>query len=288
MDEYKLIVTNSYGESIDLFNDKEAVLTSLEGVSLEADVNTMNLSGLDGSSFVSSRLPERNISIVIQYRNEVIDAEKSKLRIYRIFRPKEIVKIRFISQNQDRYVEGYVTKCDTPPTTFPMVSQVSVKVPDPYWHTFENYRTLLCGVSPSFEFIKDNTELNCVEFSVTKNSLLTGIDYEGDSTVGFTVVFEIKAPVAVIGIRSINSDTALRVKADFYEGDVITICTIPKHKEVTLLRNSERFDYLIKMTPGSRFPMLYPGENVIEVLLEGGTSASVNVNCLYETLFGGI
>ena len=81
MDEYKLIVTNSYGESIDLFNDKEAVLTSLEGVSLEADVNTMNLSGLDGSSFVSSRLPERNISIVIQYRNEVIDAEKSKLRI---------------------------------------------------------------------------------------------------------------------------------------------------------------------------------------------------------------
>ena len=50
MNEYRLIVTNSYGESIDLFNDEEAVLTSLEGVSLEADVNTMNLSGLDGSS----------------------------------------------------------------------------------------------------------------------------------------------------------------------------------------------------------------------------------------------
>lgn len=288
MNEYKLIVTNSFWESVDLWNDNEVALTSLEGVSLEADVNTMNLSGLDGSSFVSSRLPERNISMVIQYRNEVIDAEKAKLRMYRIFRPKEKVTVRYISENQDRYVEGYVTKCDTPPTTFPMISQVTIKVPDPYWHTYDNHKTLLCGILPAFEFIKNGTELNHVEFSVTKTSFLTGIDYNGDSITGVTVIFEIKAPVNMIGIKSVNSDTALKVEADFREGDIVTICTIPKHKEITLLRNAERLDYLIKMTPDSRFPLLYPGKNTLEVLLGGGTAASINVTGLYETLFGGI
>lgn len=288
MNEYRFIATNSYGESIDLWGDKEVAMTSLEGVSLEADVNTVNLSGLDGSSFVSSRLPERTVSMIVQYREEAIDAEKSKLRIYRIFRPKEKISLRYVSPNQDRYVEGYVTKCDTPPTAFPMVSQISVKVPDPYWHTIDDNRTLLCGVSNMFEFIKDQTELTAVEFGVTKNSLLTTINYNGDSEAGITVTFEIRSPVSMIGIRNVTYGLSLTVKDNFIEGDIVTVCTIPKHKAVTLLRNSEKFDYLVKMTPGSRFPKLYPGENTIEVLIDGGTALSVNATGIYESLFGGI
>ena len=288
MNEYRFIATNSYGESIDLWCDSEVAMTSLEGVSLEADVNTMNLSGLDGSSFVSSRLPERTVSMIVQYREEVLDAEKSKLRIYRIFRPKEKVTLRYISPNQDRYVEGYVTKCDTPPTTYPMVSQISVKIPDPYWHTFDNNRTLLCGVSSMFEFIKDATELNSVEFGMTKNSLLTVIDYSGDSEAGLTVSFEIRSAVKTLGIKNVEYNTLIKVEDDFIGGDILTVCTVPKHKAVTLCRNAETIDRLIKITPESRFPMVYPGKNTIEVLIDGGTASSVNVTAFYETLFGGI
>lgn len=288
MNEYRFIATNSYGESIDLWCDSDVAMTSLEGVSPESEVKTMLLSGLDGSSFVSSRFPERTISMIVQYREEAVDAEKSKLRLYRVFRPKEKITLRYISPNQDKYVEGYVTKCDTPPTTFPMVSQITVKIPDPYWHTSNDNLTLLCGVADMFEFIKDNTELTAVEFGMTKNSLLTTINYEGDAETGMTVTFEILADVTMIGIRNITYDVTLKVEADFTAGDIVTICTVPKHKSVTLLRNAESTDYLIKLAAGSRFPLIYQGENAIEVLIEGGSSTSVSALASYKILFGGI
>lgn len=288
MNEYKFIAMNSYGESIDLWCDNEVAMTSLEGVSPEANVNTMVLSGLDGSSFVSSKLPERSISMVVQYREEAVDAEKTKLRLYRIFRPKEKITLRYVSPNQDRYVEGYVTKCDTPPTTFPMVSQITVKIPDPYWHTVGDNRTLLCGVADAFEFIKDNTELSNVEFGMIKKSLLTTIDYSGDSETGITVEFEICSAVDMLGIKNITYNTTLKVIADFVEGDILTVCTIPKHKSMVLTRNAEKIDYLIKLAAGSQFPLLYPGENTIEILMEGGNYSSVNTLASYKILFGGI
>lgn len=288
MNEYRMIVTNSYGESVDLWNDKEVAMTDIEGVSLEADVNTKDLSNMDGSSFVNSRLPERLISMVIRYRNEVIDAEKSKLRMYRIFIPKEVITLRYISPNQDKYITGYVSKCDTPPTAFPMVTQVSIKVPDPYWRTYDDHKTLLCGISPAFEFVKNNTDFSRVEFSFTKNSFLTGITYDGDTVSGITVVFEVKAPITMLGIRNVNRNQIMKVPAEFLEGDILTICTIPKHKSVTLLRNAVTEDYMVKISPGSGFPKIYPGENVIEVLLDGGTASSINVTCSYEILSGGI
>lgn len=288
MNEYKLIVTNFYGESVDLWGDREVALTSLEGVSLEADVNTMNLSGIDGSSFVSSRLPERNISMIIQYRDDVIDAEKTKLRMYRIFQPKEKITIRYVSPNQDKYIEGYVTKCDTPPTAFPMVSQITIKAPDPYWRTLDDHRTLLCGVTNGFEFIKDATEFDHVEFGMIKTSQFTSVNYDGNTATGIKVMFEVLYPITMIGLKNVNTGESIKVEDDFQVGDIITICTIPKHKEITLLRSAQTIDRLVKMTPDSRFISIYPGENTLEVMVRDGSIMSVNVICHYETLFGGI
>lgn len=288
MNEYKIIVTNSHGESIDLWGDKEVALTSIDGVSIDADINTISLSGMDGSSFLHSRIPERTISMVIQYKIEALDAEKSKLRLYRIFRPKEEITLRYISPNQDKYIKGYVSKCNTPPTEYPMITQVVIKAPDPYWREYFDNRTLLCGSTPTFEFIKDKTELTNVEFSVTKTSLITSIMYDGDSEAGITATFSIQSPVKMLGIRSVTHNQMIKLYTDFLSGDILTICTIPKHKAVTLKRNSQLYDYFIKISPGSNFPMIYPGENILEVLIDGGTYASITVNCDYETLSGGI
>lgn len=289
MNEYKLVITNSFGDSIDLWSDPDVVVTSISGVSIDAEVNTMDLGGAaDGSSYLSSQVKEREISLVLQYRQSIGTSEAAKLRVYRIFRPKTQLNIRYISPNQDKYINGYVSKCDTPPTTFPMVTQIIIKAPDPYWRTFDNNQTLLCGISPAFEFINHSTEFNRVEFSITKNSFLTGISYNGDAESGITAVYEILSPVSMLGLRNVGHNQTLKINADFREGDILTICTIPKHKKVTLQRDAEKFDYLVNMTPGSRFPLLYPGENIIEVLISGGTVASINVTGSYETLFGGV
>lgn len=288
MSEYRLIVSNSYGESIDLWHDKEVALTSLSGVSPEADVNTQNLSGSDGSSFVSSRMPERTISMVIQYRIEAEDAELTKLRVYSLFRIKEKVTFRYISPNQDKYITGYVSKCDTPPTEFPMITQVVIKAPDPYWHSSDVHNTWLCGVSSSFEFIKNNTVFNKVEFSAAKESSLTKIIYDGDMETGLTVTFRILTPVTMVGFKNANHNQTFKVSADFKTGDILTVCTIKRNKAVILERNTEKIDYLVRIVPGSQFPTLYPGENIFEVLVDGGGVSSINVTASYEALSGGI
>ena len=153
-------------------------------------------------------------------------------------------------------------------------------------HNIEIFKDIYLGITTGY--LKDGTEFNRVEFSITKNSFLTGIVYDGDTETGLTVVFEILSPVTMLGIRNVNHNQVLKIQALFQTGDILTVCTTPKHKSITLQREAEKLDYLVNIAPGSGFPMIYPGENIIEVLLDGGTASSINVTGSYETLSGGI
>lgn len=133
MIEYGLIATNSYGDSVDLYNDGELFLTSVDGIDYEADVKTEALGNGNGACVTGLRIPEREISMIVQYIPKQGSSEKAKLRLHMIFSTAKPITLRYISPNQDKIITGYCTKVNTPPNVHPMVTQIVLKCPDPFW-----------------------------------------------------------------------------------------------------------------------------------------------------------
>lgn len=296
MNEYKLIATNFLGESIDLWNDSEVTLTSIEGVSMNADVSAMRLGAMDGSSYIGSRLNERDISFIVQYHSPTGEDEAAKLRMYRIFRPKKEIILRYISPLQDKYIVGYCAKCETPPMAYPMVTQIEIKAEDPYWKKYGGNSFVMCGVEPSFEFavkvtnnvITKNTELNEVEFGITKMNMTSNIVYAGDTDSGFSITFNIYNTGSKLGLMNIDTNEYLSVSGSFQNGDVVTICTVPRKKSITLERENDKIDYFTHLDAGSSFLMLSPGSNKFKLILDRIDISFLNVTCTYDILYGGV
>lgn len=288
LNEYKLIATNSLGDSIDLWNDKEVALTSLEGVSPEVTVNTTKLAGSDGSYYNGSYCPDRSISLVVQYREEAIDAEKTKLRIYRAFRPKDKIHLRFISPNQDMYIEGYVAKCDTPPTTYPMVSQIVITCPDPYFKMNNVDPVHLFGIANMFYFLEEGVTLNNVCFGNTVRSRVAKIDYRGDMAVGVVIKVVLSTSCKNFRVDDLTTKQYMSISGDFISGDIITISTETGRKNITLTRNNEEIAGLKFMDLGSEFWQLIPGMNEIKFSSKGLDASAAQVLLYYDWKVDGI
>ncbi len=284
MSGYRLIAENSAGEKADLYNDDEIRLVSIEGISVEAAVNTAESYG-DGSCYINSRIPGRVISITARYvRND----EKAKLRIYRIFRAKSLVTLRYISPNQDKYICGYVERCDTPPNVKPMLTSISVVCPDPFWRQSDRERVLLYGTIPMFEFPLEIDIEDGTEFGDLKTSRITRINYEGDADTGMLLIFEIRAECALLGLMNLDTKDHVSVSADFLPGDILKICTEDGRKSVILTRGAEEYDYFPKLRAGSRFLQLSAGENRFKIIVEGTDFTGVDIYCDFDILSGGV
>lgn len=290
INEYKLIVTNSNGESIDLWNDKEVALTSIDGISMEAEVHTSVLGESDGSYFNGSHIPERSISIIVQYRIEAIDAEKSKLRVYRIFRPKEKITMRFISPNQDVYIEGYIEKCNTPPTNFPMVTQISIKAPDPYFRKSFVEPMQLFGISKRFYFLQEGITLNRICFGNSERSKLVRLDYGGDTSAGVVIRVALNADCGAFRIDNFTVGKYIAMSGEFKEGDVIEISSVPRNgcKYAELTRYGVVSNALAYLDAGSSMWELIPGENVIKFTADGLAVTAADVMMYYDVKVGGV
>ncbi len=66
---YTLIIENEKGEQLKLTDNPNYDVLSVEGTNPpKADINTVTVSGSDGSRFNSSRLSERNLVITLNIR----------------------------------------------------------------------------------------------------------------------------------------------------------------------------------------------------------------------------
>ncbi|MCD7730459.1 MAG: phage tail family protein [Oscillospiraceae bacterium] len=285
---YRLILSSEGGGEVDLYNDSDIRLVSIDGVSPEAVVNTVSRYGADGATYISSKVDKRDIAITCRYRSAA--AELAKLRLYEVCRPKRVVTLRYITNNLDRYIEGYISSCSTPPNVHPMLTQIQLECPEPYWRDYTSSSMLLYGDSALFEFPDTGKEFidNEVEFGNLKTSRITTITYEGDTDVGITLSVGFNA--ACGGFTLVNLDTGeyLTVTAEFLSGDKLTLCTVNGGKYATLRRNGVDYDYLAKISIDSTFLQLSPGENRLKIIADDITATGINVLCYYNLLYGGV
>ena len=140
---FTLKVENAKGAILELTHDEgNYQVTSIDGLTPpNANINTSSYANGDGSSFNSSRIPNREIVITVYINGDV---QKNRLTLYKYFRNKEWCKIYYQDEDRNVYIEGYVQTLEAPKFVQKQVAQISILCPNPY---FKDMETIVQSIS---------------------------------------------------------------------------------------------------------------------------------------------
>lgn len=274
-------------EQVDLYNDIGIRIVSADGIGFSSEISSMQLYDRDGSLYQNSTLPQRGISLVVRYIGAKWKHEISKLRLNSLLDRKKELRLRYITDNIDVYIECRTEQVSTPPNTYPMVTQISLICPDPYWRKSGDNSIVMAGIIPLFEFIIGIPESG-MEFGDIKAGTIT--DLWNGGTVESGTLFIITANQTCSNPRLLNLRTEqfIQITIDMDAGDVLEICTERGKKGVWITRGGIRQSCFDRCTVGSEFFQLACGSNPIKYSFYSGGDQSAEIICKFDTKYGGI
>lgn len=284
MSEYKLIISNHDGDAVNLYDDETIRLTSVDGVGSEVNLQMSEYLG-DGAVYIGGKMPSRTISIVCGYRKNG-KAEKAKNKLYNLCRIREELTVRLVSPSKDVYIKGYCSNISTPPNQNPLVTQIAIVCPDPYFKSISGGFVQMYGASDCWEWINNGTEFNAVELGNTKNAAITTIEYGGETETGFEISVHCHGSCDGFRLKNIKNGSLLGFDTSMKADDLFKISTKKGYKTAYIERNGVIIDCMKDMVEGSSFLQLSPGENKLKITV-GADAQFVSVFCKFDELFGG-
>ena len=187
---YTLTAENAYGERLELTHNPSYTITSIIGLSpADAQINTTKNAGFDGSTFNSSYVNERSVSITLMINSP---AEENRIKLYKYFKPGSPIRLYYQNGIRDTYLDGYVQNepielFNTKPRE---VAQITIICPMPFFVGVEDDIQSFSGATPLFEF-PFSIAAEGIPFSELVTLQEQNIINHGDVEVGCT--FEIHA-----------------------------------------------------------------------------------------------
>lgn len=257
---YTLIVENEYGDKLELTHNKNYDVLEVVGTNPSpASINTVNIAGVDGSKFNSSRINQRNLVITLDIKPPI---EFNRIALYKYIRPKRYIKVYYKNGTRDVYIEGYVETFENNPWTKRQQPQISIICPKPFWLSSQETVLNFSEINNLFEFPFSIGSIGIEFSSITKLSHI--LFNAGDIETGGIIQFYAETN-QILNPKFYNHTTGEFFGLDFdmYQYDLITINTNQGEKSVTLLRNGEITNLLSHRTEGSKWLQFIPGENTV-------------------------
>lgn len=272
----KVIITNHLDESLELELTRPEktglVITGIDGLGAsDATINVDNLSMLDGGIFNSARVNARNINFNFKFLFTPT-IEDVRLKTYKYFPIKKKIKMRFITDNHDAEIAGYVESND--PTVFSKAEGTSINVvcPDPYFYSVKDDITLFSGIEAEFEFPMENDSLDealmCLGDYV-RDPMKT-IYYFGAGDVGVIINIHAVGPVKNITVNNVDTRESIKVDLELKAGDQVIISTVKGDKYARLIREGEETNILNRLGRNIGWFTLKSGENTFHYTAEDG------------------
>ena len=133
-------VTNAKGESLLIsLSDPWASGFAISGISglgpVKANISVTSYASRDGAVFNSARVDTRNIVLGMIFVSRGNDSvETIRQRTYQYFPVKERVTLRFVTDNREAAIDGYVESNEPDIFNRRESTQISVICPDPYFY----------------------------------------------------------------------------------------------------------------------------------------------------------
>lgn len=285
---FTLKIENAKGAVLELTNNEENYqVADISGLNPpNANINISNYANGDGSSFNSSRIPNREIVITIYINGDV---EKNRLKLYKYFRNKEWCKIYFKSESRDVFIEGYVQTLEAPQFTQKQVAQISILCPSPY---FKDVDTIVQSISKVLKLFTFPFSINVNEpiaFSSLELERVTNVINDSESETGLIINATFMGTVNKLEIRNVDTGKNFIIDYEFIENDKLVINCNRGSKSVTLTRNAVEYNLIPYVRSGSTFFQLGIGDNNFSFLAdEGENDMLVDIRFKYYKVYLGV
>ena len=225
----RLLYKNANNESINIGYDFDLIPVSFDD-SVDNALNTTKFALQDGSTFVSSSLSDRAISVTFTYaiRNAVaIEKEVARVvnpmiegTLYKInsFGTKQI-KVRPLSTPQIVRLQGRAE------------ITLDLQACEPFYQT-ETVIERMVNRTPMMRFPLHWSTVEERLFGVYVDVLDTAITNNGDVDTGFTLTFKAGGRVVNPSITNKATGEKIRLKLNMELGDTVQVVNMPFHKEI--------------------------------------------------------
>lgn len=245
---------------------------------VKANINSTQYGTIDGESFDGGSTPKRNIVLTVTLNPDWASLSIEALRhiLYSYFMPENTIRLRFSSTHMPTVeILGYVESCE--PNLFEKDPeyQISILCLNPYFVAVD--QSIITGTT-----------------SEIANPVDIPIEYQGDITTGFVLSLKMppsgqfsggetgwfsefrlinKLPTTSLMIfQYMSVNTTQYMEISTVDGD--------KHAHVMPIPDAAPGDQLAYMSPGSTWPQLRRGHNVLQIL----AGALTPPDALYWTL----
>lgn len=280
---FKLIVENAKGEQLTLSNNKNYIISDIDGLTpAAANINSSVIGLGDGELFESSRVEKRSLSLSIMPRGDV---EKNRIKLYKFFKPKHYVKIYYANSSRDVFIEGYVESFEGNFFTDKEVMEIGILCLQPYFKSAEEIVTDLSNILGGFSF---PFAINAAGIPFSE---IIRVEYEniyngGDVESG--VIIELQAEGDVVNPIIYDSiSSSLGFKITLAAGDVIRVNTYKGSKSAVLIQNGLETNILNKLMPNPTWFRLDPGDNLLSYSCDSGADA-LQVRFYHYDLYEGV
>lgn len=280
-------VTNSLGESAKIVltqadPDHGFLIEKIDGLGPpKADINTTVLATIDGTTFNTAHLNERNIVLGLLFTYASI-IEDARLRTYQYFPIKREVELRIDTDHRAGKIKGLVESNEPDIFSKQENTQISIICPDPYFYSAigsgESSTVMNNGM---FEFAFENESITepMLEMSVIGQTLEQIVPYVGDGETGMEIHIYIKDEITNLILYNTRTReqfgidttriTAITGSA-LSAGDEIVISTVRGNKYLHLIRNGEEINIINAKMRGSTWLQLEKGPNPFLYSVESG------------------
>lgn len=272
---FRLFVENEKGEQLELTNSLAYVVKSIEGIDPpDAVLNLYKVAGVDGTNFNSATLDNRVITLTLAVNGP---AEENRLNLYRFFQTKKKVRLYFLIDSLEVYIDGYGQNMPIQYFAIKEVVQVSIVCNDPYFHlATARVSEYGSGSNALFEFPFEIPE-GGIEFSTVQSGNMLTVYNEGNIECGLVVHIKASGSASNPRFYNGNTDQFFGLTTSMQNGDEIIIDTRPKKKSAVRIRSGVRTNLISSRMSGSSWVEVAQGENLFSVSASSGLS-----NLLFE------
>lgn len=234
-------VTNDNGESLRLILDNpessEIAVESIEGLEPEkANINSTENQIYDGSSYDSSNVPQKPITLHLKFLPNDGNIERIRHKCYDFFPVTKNVELEIETDERYLHIDGYV-ESNLPEIFSEMEgAAISVICMNPYFKGHTDSKNMLKGVEDAFQFPFSNESLieQLLVFGDIYNTNFRNIYYYGEKESGVKIEITFKGDVSSLVIENVHQNTRQKI--------LLNLATVKTQNQITEILDN---DYMI-------------------------------------------
>ena len=283
---FELILENQRGDAVALNNTKNYDVKEIDGLyPAGANIVTSQTSLDDGSKYNSSKVNERSLNISVAIK---CDAERSRLNLYKIIKPKHYIKMIYRSAARDVFCEGYVSDISIDHFAQQQSASISIICPEPYFNDAQEIIDTITQILDAFHFPFAITSADPVPLGEYNTTSEMNIINSGEVESGAEIEIHATGTVKNPAIYNRETGEYFKLETTLQDGDTVHINTKIKKKSVYVFRDGQNVNLFNYVSEDSTWLQLMPGDNVLTYDAEDDTASYMEIRIIHRNMYVGV